>query len=95
MNPPISVARVQEPDDLGFRPLRGVLLWRLCDGSSLLEGHIAPCGPWGVEYRLFHDGRFAYSQRFNSREEAIDALATRRADYIGGGWRQVYPQSSH
>ena len=95
MNPPVSVARVQESDALGFRPLRGVLLWRLHDGSSLLEGHIARCGPWGVEYRLFHDGRFAYSQRFHSREEAIEALALRRAECLASGWRQVYPHSSH
>src|SRR5215208_3675612 len=94
MNAPVSVARVHELDELVFRPLRGVLLWRLSDGASFLEGHLGPCGQWGVEYRLFHDGRFAYSHRFNSREEALEALASRRTDYVSGGWRQVYPQPS-
>ena len=55
MNPPVGVARVLETEDLELRPLRGVLLWRLSDGSALLEGHLAQCGPWGVEYRLHKD----------------------------------------
>ena len=70
-------------------PFLGVPHWRLSDGVVVLEGHIASCGTWGVEYRLLFDGLCRFTQRFTTHEEALGALTARRVEYLESGWIPV------
>ena len=66
----------------------GPLLWRLRFGGSVLDAHLCDVGCWGVAYRLYLNGRFTYSERFESedlaRQAATDVLVLR----VGEGWME-------
>jgi hypothetical protein len=66
----------------------GPLLWRLRFGASVLDAHLCDAGCWGVAYRLYLNGRFTYSERFDCEDLARQAAADVLIRRVGGGWME-------
>lgn len=64
----------------------GPLLWRLRFGSSVLDAHLCDVGCWGTAYRLYLNGRFTYSERFENEFGARHAAAAILALRLKDGW---------
>lgn len=60
--------------------------WRLSNGATVVEGHVADLGERGVECRLLVDGRCRLVERCATREDALATLDERREHYLGSGW---------
>lgn len=76
-------------DTFNSQPGAGVLQWRLHQGIDVLEGYIADCGKWGVEYRLHMNGRFVISGRSDSQAEAQAQLERIYSRYRQQGWCEL------
>ena len=66
----------------------GPLLWRLRFGGSALEAFLGDAGRWGVAYRLYLNGRFTFSERFNTEDAARHAASDVLAQRMGEGWME-------
>jgi hypothetical protein len=77
------------PSELVRRP--GTLMWRLFDGSHVLEGYVADCGPLGTEFRLYFDGQFSFSGRYATTHDANVELAFHHRKALERGFEQVLP----
>jgi hypothetical protein len=64
----------------------GILQWRLHHGIDVLEGYLADCGKWGMEYRLHMNGKFVISGRSDSQAEAQEQLERIYRRYRQQGW---------
>ncbi len=64
----------------------GPLIWRLRFDASILDAYVADVGRCGVAYRLYLNGRFTYSERYQSHEDARQAALRELARRRGDGW---------
>jgi hypothetical protein len=70
----------------------GPLLWRLRFGGSVLDAHLCDVGTWGFAYRLYLNGRFTFSERFDSEDAARKAAEAVLAGRVGDGWLEDVPR---
>ena len=51
-----------------------------------MDAHLCDVGRWGVAYRLYLNGRFTYSERFDSEDMARQAASDVLALRVVEGW---------
>ena len=64
----------------------GARLWRLRFGGSVVEAYLSDVGHWGVAYRRYLNGRFIYSERFATEDEARHAATDALERLLQDGW---------
>lgn len=68
------------------QPVPGEPLWTLRKDAATQRAELRCHGEWGVEFRLFVDGRLIYGHRYPSRALAVARAADECAQRLSEGW---------
>lgn len=61
-------------------------MWRLRYDGAVLDAYLSAVGGWGFVFEFYLDGRFCYSERFDSEPAARQALSDEIRRRLADGW---------